>query len=184
MDGTTHSYSGKGQDNLPSIRKIERLPEQIRMLEAQAIAEGFRFLTRLITEWDDHANRFDQPGECLLGVFCEGQLVAVGGLNRDPYAPPGTGRLRRIYVAPAVRGRNVGKALVQQLLDHARAQFQSVRLSTDTPEAAAFYLRCGFHQVVDDTATHTKTLLDGLRNNSVVSASTGVMSKRVSPQRQ
>ncbi|WP_082224456.1 GNAT family N-acetyltransferase [Pseudomonas trivialis] len=158
MDATNHSHSRKCQNNVPSIRKLERLPAQIRMLEAQASAEGFRFLTRLITEWDDHANRFDQPGECLLGVFCEGQLVAIGGLNCDPYAPPGTGRLRRVYVAPAVRGRNVGKALVQQLLEHARVQFQSVRLSTDTPEAAAFYLRCGFHQVADDTATHAKAL--------------------------
>ncbi|CRM59214.1 GNAT family N-acetyltransferase [Pseudomonas sp. 24 R 17] len=141
-----------------SIRKLEHLPEQIRVLEAQAVAEGFRFLTRLITEWEDASNRFDQPGECLLGVFFDTQLVAIGGLCCDPFAETGVGRLRRVYVVRAARGRHVGKALVQQLLEHAAVHFQKIRLSTDTPEAAAFYLHCGFHQLDDDTATHAKTL--------------------------
>ncbi|MBC3301377.1 GNAT family N-acetyltransferase [Pseudomonas sp. SWRI18] len=139
-----------------SIHKLSDLPEQICKLEAQAVAEGFRFVTRLIKEWEERSNRFDQPGECLLGVFYEAQLVAIGGLSCDPYTGPGIGRLRRVYVAPASRGRTAGKALVQQLLDEAAPHFHLVRLSTDRPEAAAFYLRCGFHQVVDKTATHAR----------------------------
>lgn len=137
-----------------SIRRLKELPEQIRALEAQAIAEGFRFLTRLITEWEDSSNRFDQPGECLLGVFQDEQLIAIGGLSQDPYTGPETGRLRRVYVARAMRGRKAGTALVEQLLMHGAAQFQTVRLSTDTPEGARFYLRCGFHPIIDDRATH------------------------------
>ncbi len=61
-----------------------------------------------------------------------------------------------MYVARASRGQNVGKALVQQLLDLASGHFRSVRLSTDTPEGAAFYLRCGFQPIQDDYATHVK----------------------------
>ncbi|AJP52706.1 acetyltransferase [Pseudomonas simiae] len=141
-----------------SIRKLEQLPVQIRALEVQAVAEGFRFLTRLITEWEDGTHRFDQPGECFLGMFCEGQLIAVGGLSCDPFAGPGVGRLRRVYVERNHRGRQAGKALVHQLLENAAVHFYQVRLSTDSSEAAAFYLRCGFDQVADDTATHTKTL--------------------------
>lgn len=141
-----------------SIRKLEQLPVEIRALEAQAVAEGFRFLTRLITEWEAGSNRFDQPGECFLGVFCEGQLIAVGGLSCDPFVKSGVGRLRRVYVAGAARGRNVGKALVQQLLEYAAQHFHTARLSTDTPEAAAFYLRCGFQPVDDKSATHTRAL--------------------------
>lgn len=141
-----------------SIRAISVLPDQIQALETEAVAEGFRFLTRLIAEWHSGTNRFARPGECLLGVFSNRQLIAIGGLSHDPYAGPDVGRLRRVYVARASRGRNVGKALVSQLLEHAAQRFSVVRLSTDTREGAAFYLRCGFEPVMDEHATHAKPL--------------------------
>ncbi|POA72571.1 GNAT family N-acetyltransferase [Pseudomonas sp. GW531-T4] len=143
-----------------AIRQISALAPEILELEAEAVAEGFRFLTRLVADWKSGANRFDQPGECLLGAFRDGQLIAIGGLSYDPYAGPGIGRLRRVYVARAARGQNVGKALVQQLLAYAAQRFRVVRLSTDTPEGAAFYLRCGFQPIQDDFATHVKSLAD------------------------
>ncbi|CAI9007270.1 N-acetyltransferase [Pseudomonas chlororaphis] len=143
-----------------AIRQISALAPEILELEAEAVAEGFRFLTRLVADWKSGANRFDQPGECLLGAFRDGQLIAIGGLSYDPYAGPGIGRLRRVYVARAARGQSVGKALVQRLLAHAAQRFRVVRLSTDTPEGAAFYLRCGFQPIQDDFATHVKSLAD------------------------
>ncbi|EJL06973.1 GNAT family N-acetyltransferase [Pseudomonas chlororaphis] len=143
-----------------AIRQISALAPQVLVLEAEAVADGFRFLTRLVAEWQNGSNRFDQPGECLLGAFRNGQLIAIGGLSYDPYAGPDIGRLRRVYVVRAARGQNVGKALVQQLLEHAAQRFCVVRLSTDTPEGAAFYLRCGFQQIQDDFATHVKSLVD------------------------
>lgn len=141
-----------------SIKRLEDLPEQIHTLHAQAVAEGFSFLTRLVTEWENRTTRFDQPGECLLGVFRHDQLVAIGGVSRDPYATPDNGRIRRVYVAPSMRGQHIGKALVQQLLAFAAMRFQTVRLTTDTAQGAAFYLQCGFHSVTDDTATHAKSV--------------------------
>ncbi|MFL9853611.1 Acetyltransferase (GNAT) family protein [Pseudomonas chlororaphis] len=143
-----------------AIRQISALPPEILVLEAEAVAEGFRFLTRLVADWKSGANRFDQPGECLLGAFRDGHLIAIGGLSYDPYAGPDIGRLRRVYVARAVRGQSVGKALVQRLLEYAAQRFSVVRLSTDTPEGAAFYLRCGFQPIQDDFATHVKSLAD------------------------
>ena len=137
-----------------SIRRLQALAEPIRALEAEAVAEGFRFVTRLINEWEHRTARFERPGECLLGVFYQGQLIAVGGLSIDPYTGPAVGRLRRVYVTRAMRDRKVGKALVQALLEFATPSFRTVRLSTDTPDAAAFYLRCGFHRINDATATH------------------------------
>ena len=142
------------------IRKISALAPQIRELEAQSVADGFRFLTRLIAEWESGANRFDQQGECLFGAFRNGRLVAIGGLSSDQFAESDVGRLRRVYVARASRGQNVGKALVQQLLELASRHFRVVRLSTDTPEGAAFYLRCGFQPIQDDFATHMKSLVE------------------------
>jgi hypothetical protein len=41
------------------------------------------------------------------------------------------------------------------LLATARDGFEKVRLRTDTPEAAAFYIRHGFMTVDDETASHT-----------------------------
>jgi GNAT superfamily N-acetyltransferase len=143
-----------------AIRQISALPPEILILEAEAVTEGFRFLTRLVADWKSGSNRFDQPGECLLGAFRNGQLMAIGGLSYDPYAGSDIGRLRRVYVARASRGQNVGKALVQQLLEYAAQRFRVVRLSTDTPEGSAFYLRCGFQQIHDDFATHVKLLAD------------------------
>ncbi|MDP9782218.1 hypothetical protein J2W59_002039 [Pseudomonas fluorescens] len=54
----------------------------------------------------------------------------------------------------------MGKVLVQHLLEYAALNFRVVRLSTDTPQGAAFYLRCGFQQVQDDSATHVISFVD------------------------
>jgi N-acetylglutamate synthase-like GNAT family acetyltransferase len=143
-----------------AIRQISALPPEIQVLEAQARTEGFRFLTRLVEEWKNGYNRFDRPGEGLFGVFCNGQLIGIGGLSYDPYAGSDIGRLRRVYITPTARGQHAGKALVQHLLAYAALNFRVVRLSTDTPEGAAFYLRCGFQQIEDDTATHVMSFVD------------------------
>jgi GNAT superfamily N-acetyltransferase len=141
------------------IHPLTDLPSQIVDLEREASEEGFHFLGRLVAEWRTGSNRFDKPGECLLAVTENGILVGIGGLNADPYRPDGaTARLRRLYVAKAFRRRGVGEALVLALLQKASPWFRSVRLSTDTESASAFYCRLGFIAVDDETATHSKTL--------------------------
>lgn len=140
------------------IQQIMALPPQIRILEKEAISEGFRFLTRLITEWETGANRFDAPGECLVAAYLDGCLVAIGGLSYDPYAQKDIGRLRRVYVARSSRGQRVGRSLVSHLVEHAAQRFRIVRLSTDTSGGAAFYAQCGFQPLDDDNATHMKLL--------------------------
>ncbi|MEM5421215.1 GNAT family N-acetyltransferase [Paraburkholderia ferrariae] len=142
-----------------SIHQLTDLPSQIGDLEREATEEGFKFFGRLVAEWHTGSNRFDKPGECLLAVTENGILVAIGGLNADPYRPDGTtARLRRLYVAKAFRRRGIGEALVSALLEKASLQFHSVRLSTDTESASTFYCRRGFITVDDETATHSKTL--------------------------
>ncbi|WP_460046917.1 GNAT family N-acetyltransferase [Pseudomonas sp. S2_H01] len=123
-------------------------------LEKEAVAEGFRFLTRLISEWNSGTNRFDAPGESLMAAYLNQRLVGIAGLCVDPFTHDRTGRLRRVYVAPASRGQQVGRRLVSALLAHAALHFESVRLYTDTSEGSAFYLRCGFTRTDDAHATH------------------------------
>uniref|UniRef100_UPI000F04462D GNAT family N-acetyltransferase n=1 Tax=Pseudomonas viridiflava TaxID=33069 RepID=UPI000F04462D len=97
-------------------------------------------------------------GECLMVVLLDGALAGIGGLSRDSHAQRGIGRLRRVYVATASRGQGLGKILVNRLVEHAAKQFRAVRLFTDTPEGAKFYLWCGFQPVYEEHATHIKFL--------------------------
>ncbi len=128
-------------------------------LVAESEREGFRFLARLVREFDDGGNRFDAPGEALLGCYLGSELVAVGGLNRDPYSPePRVGRLRHLYVSPAFRRRGVGRTLVDALVAAARPHFGVLLLRTDTPAAARFYETLGFAAVALPYATHRMVL--------------------------
>nr|WP_124363054.1 GNAT family N-acetyltransferase [Pseudomonas sp. R3-52-08] len=136
------------------IQRITHLPPQILDLEKAAVAEGFRFLTRLTTDWESGTNRFDAPGECLMAAYLKQQLVGIGGLSVDPFTHDRTGRLRRMYVAPASRGQQVGRRLVSALLAHAALHFERVRLYTDTIEGDIFYLSCGFIRTEDTHASH------------------------------
>ena len=134
------------------------MPPGIEALRVEARAESYRFMDKLVAEWYSGKNRFAEPGEVLVGAFQASRLVAVGGLNRDPYADRhGIGRLRHLFVERAARRAGVGSALVRQLLDHAGGVFQSVRLRTATQEAADFYVHLGFHPVREEATTHVWT---------------------------
>lgn len=86
-------------------------------LAAEARAEDFAFIDRLLAEWESCANRFDRPGERLLAAWQHTSLVAVGGLNRDPYANDDrVGRLRHVYVCPPWRRQGIGRRLVEALI--------------------------------------------------------------------
>ncbi len=113
----------------------------------------------MAAEWRSGANRFDKPGEAFCGVFRDGALVAVGGLNADPYLPdPGVGRLRHVYVRPAWRRASLGAAITRHLLPLAVPRFRRVRLRIGDPGAARLYERCGFERVAEPDATHALVL--------------------------
>lgn len=131
-----------------------RVSELAELREA-AQREGFGMLERLAQDWQSGANRFDAPGEALFLVHCSGRCIATGGLNRDPFAgAAGVGRLRRLYVAPAERGRGLGRLLTRVALAHARPLFSRVRLRTNRAEAARFYETLGFRRSSEADATH------------------------------
>ncbi|HEX6909165.1 MAG TPA: GNAT family N-acetyltransferase [Longimicrobium sp.] len=99
---------------------------------------------RLRTEHEAGTQRFDGPGEMLLGLYADGALVAVGGVSVDPHEPgPRAGRLRHVYVARARRRRGVGRRLVEALAASARPRFAALTLRTDTPAGARFYESLG-----------------------------------------
>ncbi len=124
-------------------------------MQAEARKEGYKFLETLVNEWFSGENRFDAAGEILCGHLDRGVLVAVGGLNRDPFlADPKVGRIRRVYVRQAWRNQGIGGALLDTLLDVARQNFSSVRLRSENSRAARLYERKGFTSIASTTATH------------------------------
>lgn len=130
-------------------------------LRAEARGEGYNFLDTLVEDWASGANRFDGQGEILCGHLEDGLLVAVGGLNRDPFAGRADmGRIRRVYVRNSWRNRGIGRALVSALVDEARKSFASVRLRAENPGAARLYESLGFVPIENPDATHI-LLFDG-----------------------
>ncbi len=114
-------------------------------LVEQSLAEGWGFVERLYTRYCDGSNRFEQPGEVLLGAWAADALVGIGGLNRDPYSQDASlARVRHLYVVPAWRRHGVGRLLVEALVAQARAWAQAVVLRTNNPAAASFYTALGF----------------------------------------
>jgi len=106
------------------IQKIELPTPGLEELRAEARAEGYNFIDTLVKEWSTGKNHFDQPGEILLGVIERDLLIAVGGLNRDPFlADPTTGRIRRIYVRAAWRNHGIGRLLITTLLQQPKPIF-------------------------------------------------------------
>jgi GNAT superfamily N-acetyltransferase len=137
------------------IRKVQLPLKGLDELVSEASAEGYAFLQTMQAEWASGENRFSGPGEAFYAVFADQHLVAVGGLNRDPFLnEPGVGRLRRIYVRAGWRRHGIGSALVSAMLADARLSFHTVRLRADNPVAARLYESFGFNSCQQSSATH------------------------------
>jgi GNAT superfamily N-acetyltransferase len=153
------------------VRRVAELPEDLAPLVVESRALGFEFVHRLREEWRSGANRFDRPGEALFEVRRGDRIVAIGGVNRDPYIEDGgegicdtVGRVRRFYVAESERRRGVGRLLLVAVAAHAASGFAALRLRTNTPEGAAFYEACGFEPTLGDpSATHAICAPFGVR---------------------
>ena len=142
-----------------TIQKIELPKPGIEQLRAEALQEGFIFIERLWEEWRSGENRFGVPGEMLYGCIDQTELIAIGGLNLDPYVGHSTvGRVRRVYVRPAWRNRGIGEALIHTLIGNARTNFVSLHLRTNNPAAARLYERVGFSCSSVSNTTHVLIL--------------------------
>ena len=149
----------QGRAGLITLRPVGGLDPAVAPLAEAAACEGFAFVHRLVEEWRTGANRFDRPGEILLGAWLGGRLAGVGGLNRDPYASDDlTGRVRHVYVLPDARRSGVGTALLHHIIAQAPASFRVLRLRTSPTEGAAFYIMLGFAETGEPDATHRMPL--------------------------
>ncbi|MEB9455005.1 GNAT family N-acetyltransferase [Bacillus anthracis] len=122
--------------------------------------EGFKFLIKLISEYENKINTFNKNGECLFGIFQGEKLIGIRGLNADPYTENNKiGRLRRFYIAKDYRRIGLGKLLLNKLLSHAEKYFKVVVLHTDTKQGDVFYTANGFvKREVYKGSSHYKVL--------------------------
>ncbi|WP_375589772.1 GNAT family N-acetyltransferase [Hoeflea alexandrii] len=126
----------------------------VEPLADEAWAYGYPFVERMRHDWKSGENRFDGPGERLVGAFYGASLIGFCGLNRDPYISEIAGRIRHLYVDLDHRQFGVGRTLVDRALDGASVWFPRVRLRA-TPASRSFYEHLGFVPVDETEATHT-----------------------------
>lgn len=90
---------------------------------------------------------FRPPHGAFLIARLEGRAAGCGGISRLDAT---TAEVRRMYVAPAARGRRIGRALLEQLLERARdLGYAAVRLETGNQqhEAIGLYRSAGFQPI-------------------------------------
>ena len=144
------------------VQRIEDLKKiDVSKLVTESEEEGYRFLTRLVHDYEDGSNTFNKEGEALYGVW-EGpeKLVAIGGLNQNAHTDnKDEARLLRFYTLGDVRRQGVGSQLLSELVNHAKGKFKKITCRTESAKADAFYRANGFEEAHDapDT-THVMNL--------------------------
>ncbi|EJV65226.1 hypothetical protein IEO_02322 [Bacillus wiedmannii] len=107
--------------------------------------EGFNFLIKLKSEYENKINIFNKTGECLYGIFQGEKLIGIGGLNEDPYSENNKiGRVRRFYIVKEYRRKGLGRLLLVRIISDAKKHFNIVVLNTDTVQGDKFYTSSGF----------------------------------------
>ena len=114
--------SHETQKDDESSCKVENVTDHLstgfETLRAEALAEGYRHIERLATDWDAGTTRFDRDGEALVAVRVSGVLAGIGGLTADPVVS-GALRMRRFYVRPSFRRSGIARRLASALLARA-----------------------------------------------------------------
>ena len=144
-----------------SVHRLHNLPvNQLADLVVESEKAGYRFLRRLVEDWETGSNRFSRPGEALFAAVVDGCIIGVCGLNCDPYHSSGqVGRVRHLYVAVDFRLCGIGGLLVGAVITTARSAFERLDLRTDNESAARFYEILGFRRCDGESdCTHTLEL--------------------------
>lgn len=131
----------------------ETLPVELDQLRADARAEGFRFVDRLVAEWASGANRFSETGEVLLVARVDEALAGIGGVTLEP-AILGALRMRRFYIRPPYRRMGIGRRIVERLLVEPSRSGTTITVNAGTDIAPAFWEALGFGRDERDGYTH------------------------------
>lgn len=102
---------------------------------------------------------YGAPNGAFLVAESDGRIIGCVGLKRFA---PGTAEMKRLYVGPAFRGLDAGRALVAAVIDLAREQGYDRILLDAAPKTSAaqrLYLAAGFVEI----APYYDSPLEGTR---------------------
>lgn len=101
-----------------------------------------------------HPDHFDPQAGHFVVAYLDGAPVACGGWRakepNDFGLVEGDAELKRMYVAPAARGRGLARAVLRHLEQSAEAAGRSrlvLESGTEQPEALALYASEGYHHI-------------------------------------
>lgn len=145
--------------NLQIARLSEALPDDLPALQAEAAAEGYRFVEGILEEWDAGRYATGDERNTLLAVYREGLLAAIGAVTPDPYdLAPDLLRIRHVYVRPGNRREGVGRVLAGALIQQGLALAPRLSLNAADASASAFWEAMGFRP--DSGGTRRSHLLE------------------------
>jgi len=131
------------------------LPERARLDDPEVVALTAASVADLEVRYGGAPGSGDEPSDedflapdgTFLLARLDGRPAGCGGISRIDAA---TAEVRRMYVAPAERGRGAGRAMLGWLLEAARELgYLRVRLETGRrqPEALRLYRTAGFRPI-------------------------------------
>ena len=129
------------------------LPDDFSTLRSDAVSEGYRFIERLVDEWNAGSVIFDKPGEALLIARCDNAIAGVGGVTVDP-SDQAALRMRRFYVRPKFRRHGVARELAGVLIADALRTGRRLNVNAGTETAAVFWQTMGFRLSPSSHHTH------------------------------
>jgi carbonic anhydrase len=131
-----------------SLEQLDQVRDLFRSYQS-ALPPHLRFPDR---EWQTLPGAYSPPGGALLLAIADGQAAGCVGLR--PFPLPGACEMKRLYVAPSFRGRNLGNVLIDRVLQAARGLgYTRMRLDTHLPTMGAaveLYRKLGFVEVPAD----------------------------------
>lgn len=131
--------------------------DELEYLASDALEDGYKIVRKTIDQWKDGTNQFSDYREVLYGVRKDDHIVAIGGINIDPYLmDEDVGRLRHVYVHRAYRESGIARAILEKILDEKANNFRVLRLFARNEHAMQLYEEYGFKKVVEFKATHIK----------------------------
>ncbi|MEI4771562.1 GNAT family N-acetyltransferase [Psychrobacillus sp. FJAT-51614] len=142
------------------VKRISDLNEvDVTKLIQESEKEGYRFVSRLASKYEDGTRRFNEQGEALYGVWEDEEIVAIGGLRQSiKTSEEQSARLLRFYTLPEHRRKGIGSELCKVIAENAKGQFKEITTKTESAKADAFYRANGF--VFEDRSPDTTHVLN------------------------
>jgi GNAT superfamily N-acetyltransferase len=134
------------------IRLVRYADPAARRMVAGAMAElSARYGGEEGDESPVHGAEFDPPGGAFLVAFLGGEPVGCAGWRSHGEAGE-VAELKRMYTAPAARGRGVARRLLRAVEDSARDAGRKrviLECGDQQPEAIGLYQASGYERIPD-----------------------------------